>query len=64
METIMATKYLTTENIDGYTADQLTELNIRIHGEVTSDGVATDDLAYKSVVDHITARVLAEFDAE
>lgn len=52
----------TDDNTDGYTDQQLAELNKRF--EARAAAVDMDDQNAKSTLDHIAERVLAEFDDE
>lgn len=56
--------YFRTDNTQGYSAEQLAELNHRFTREVEAQGADLDDEDQKSLLDHIGERVLAGFDGE
>jgi len=52
----------TQSNTDGYTDDQLDELNMRF--ESATRDLDEQDYAYKSICDNFAETILANFDAE
>jgi len=54
---------LTAETTEGYTAEQLAELNDRLDAALAALEPGWEELAHaKSLADHVTERVLAEYD--
>jgi len=59
----METKRLTAENTEGYTAEQLDELNDRLDAALAALEPGWEELVHaKSLADHVTERVLADYD--